>query len=81
MARKHKGFRVSEMVRLAGIEFVKQRIRLDSQNTVFPDESLQIQPTGSPQGLAIYVCSLTDRAWIGLCCTRQLPEQHQQVAG
>lgn len=26
MARKHKGFRVSEMVRLAGIEFVKQPI-------------------------------------------------------
>jgi len=30
MARKHKGFRVSEMVRLAGIEFVKQRIASDT---------------------------------------------------
>ena len=30
MARKHKGFRVSEMVRLAGIEFVKQRIKPDT---------------------------------------------------
>ena len=27
MARKHKDFRVFKMVRLAGIEFVKQRIK------------------------------------------------------
>lgn len=41
------------MVRLAGIEFVEQRITSDTQSTAFPDRSLQIQPTGSRQGLAI----------------------------
>ena len=67
------------MVRLAGIEFVKQRIKSDSWNTVFPDRSLQIQPTEGSQGLTMKASSLTDLPRIGLACTRQLPEQYQWV--
>ena len=47
MARKHKGFRVSEMVRLAGIEFVKQPIISNAKGKIFPDRSLQIKPTSN----------------------------------
>ena len=51
MARKHKGFRMFRMVRLAGIELVKQRITAEIQNRIFRGKALQMQLIGSLQSL------------------------------